>query len=165
MSRETVLTAVRDLVLAWSPLASGLTQLSRGFAYPYDKVPNQLPSFPVVIVERNRAKSAFSDSLGRNATGGSTREQLLPIRIDVAYQLYDPDQPNINQATETAVLAWEDELHALFAADPKIGGAVIKLGEVNAPRRVETKIGWRYWFDQQLFGAAAFIDALYEVST
>lgn len=166
MSKEAVLTAVRDLVLGWAPNASNLTQLTRGYAYPYDEAPRNFPEFPVLIVERNRApgKSAFSNALGSCPTGGVCHEQLLPIRIDVAWQVWDQDKPNVNRTAELAIEAWEDELHALFAANPKIGGAVIKLGELGAPRRVETKVGLRFWFDQELLVAAAFIDALYEVT-
>ena len=164
MSKETVLTAVRDLILGWAPVASNLTQLTRGYAYPYDQAPRTFPEFPVLIVERNRAKSAFSNANGSTPSGGVCREELLPIRVDVAWQVWDQDKPNVNQTAELAILAWEDELHALFAANPKINGAVVKLGEVGAPRRVETKVGLRFWFDQELLVAAAFIDALYEVT-
>jgi hypothetical protein len=164
MSKETVLTAVRDLILGWTPSAANLTQLTRGYAYPYDQVPDPLPEFPVLLVERNRAKSAFSNAVGSAPIGGVCREELLPIRVDVAWQVWDQDKPNVNRTAELAVLAWEDELHALFAANPKIGGAVVKLGEIGAPRRVESKVGLRFWFDEELLVAAAFIDALYEVT-
>lgn len=165
MSKESVLTAVRDLVLAWTPSAAGLTQLTRGFAYPYDQVPDPLPDFPTVLVERNRARSAFSDAVGSKPSGGVCREELLPIRVDVAWQVVDRDRPNVNRTAETAALAWEDELHALFATYPTLNGAIIKMGEMGSARRVETKVGLRFWFDQELFVAAAFFDALYEVTT
>lgn len=160
MSKQAVITAAKALVLNWTPNDSSLTQLTRGYAYPYDTMPDPIVDFPVVIVERNRAKSAYSD-----ATGSNCREELLPVRIDILWRVFDHDKANVNKEDEALALAWEDELHAALAADPKLGGVLVKMGAIGTPRRVETKVGLRFWFDQELFGVAAFFDALYEVST
>lgn len=159
MSKQSVITAVKTLVLGWTPNDATLSQLTKGYAYPYDTTPDPIVSFPAVIVERDRAKPAYSDALGSGC-----RQELLPVRVDILWKVWDHDKANINTDDEAKALAWEDELHSLFASDPTLGGAIMKMGPLGAPRRIETRVGYRFWFDQELFGTAAFFDAFYEVA-